>query len=646
VFVRPRLVLLVLAAACVWGSAHPQPSFSASQPERAEVLRRKAAACVALNTFESRRKAMEYLEQATLLDPGRPDLHLDLGRLYERVGFLKEARKQFERASEISPEDADAKIGIARLWRRDWLKFLDPRSLTLAIVHLEAAAKMRPGDAEVALNLVPLLLERGRLDDAAAMVARARAATPHRNDVKLADALVSYRQGRIEHCDSAFAFAVPRLTRPVRQRFEDIAPLASERDTMTLHRLPPDGQAEFVRRFWADHDPDLATPANEARLAYWARCAQAYFLYYDTRLREWDERGEVYVRYGPPAAAAYNPVGMRLSLQMSFHGTYPLNALVWAYPDLGMEVVMQDRLLTEYYRLPMTFDYDPDPVPDPAAVARDPSRFATRSGRGVFPTLPPGVHPVPVDGVVARFEGANGVPRLLSLVETPGTPGDSSRAQFVVLDSTRREVARGDVRVSPSACDPAASRVADYAAELPPGEYLVGFTIDDGRGGRGVLRQPVKLVAPDTALALSDVVVSCGRAADQAGPEAVRLSANPSARVMPGQPLTAYFEIYHLLAGGDGLARVEFEYTVRSTARDPRVWLQRLIAPRKAVPEISSRREDVQTGDLRRQFVEVPIDGLPAGPYRLDITVRDLISHTEVTGSAPFLKGDIESATR
>jgi GWxTD domain-containing protein len=587
---------------------------------------------------------MRYLEEAVLIAPARADVHIDLARLYERIGYLKQARKQFERAAEIAPEDADALVGIARLWRRDWLKYLDPMSLSRAIAHLEAASRLAPGDAEIALNLVPLLLERNRLDDAAAMVARARAATPHRNDVKLADALVSYRQGRMEHCDTMFALSVPRLTRPVRERFNDIAPLASALDTATYHRLSPAGQAEFVRRFWAEHDPDLATRHNEARLAYWARCAQAYFLYYDTRLREWDQRGEVYVRYGPPAAASYNPVGTRASMQMGWHGVYPMNVLVWAYPDLGMHVVMQDRLLTEYYRLPITLDHDPDPVPDPALVARDPGRFATHSGRGVFPTLPPGVKPMPVDGVIARFEGTSS-PRLLTLLESPGRTGDSLRAQFVVLDSTRREVARGDTWLAASACDPVASRVGDFTAELPPGEYVVGFTVEDGRGRRGVLRRPVSLEVPATPVALSDVVVSCGRAADQASGETVRLSANPSARVMPGQPLTAYFEVYHLVAGEDGLARIEFEYTVRSTARDPRVWIQRLIAPRKAIPEITTRREDVQTGALRRQFVEVPVDGLPPGPYRLDITVRDLIAGTQVTGSAGFVKGDAASAT-
>ena len=33
---------------------------------------------------------------------------------------------------------------------------------------------------------------------------------------------------------------------------------------------------------------------------------------YNPKRKEWDERGEVYVRYGPPTKAEYNPLGAPL----------------------------------------------------------------------------------------------------------------------------------------------------------------------------------------------------------------------------------------------------------------------------------------------------------------------------------------------
>src|SRR5262249_28269134 len=161
---------------------------------------------------------------------------------------------------------------------------------------------------------------------------------------------------------------IPRLPKLARERFEDIAPIASAQDTATLRRLPSAARVEFVRRFWREHDPDLTSRENEAQLEYWSRVAQAYFLYFDAKRREWDERGEVYVRYGPPERADYNPVGVSAVQLFATGPAYPLNTLVWSYPGLGMEVRMQDRLLSEYYLLPINRERDMDPEPDPEVL--------------------------------------------------------------------------------------------------------------------------------------------------------------------------------------------------------------------------------------------------------------------------------------
>ncbi len=374
--------------------------------------------------------------------------------------------------------------------------------------------------------------------------------------------------------------------------------------------------------------------------------AQAYFLFYHPKRREWDGRGEVYVRYGPPQRADYNPLGR--SLNFVFGGgsgvpvgvAFPMNVLVWDYPDLGMQVVMQDRILSEYYTLPVSYTSDPDPVPDPEVLKRRTDALATAGGRGVFPTLPPGVEPLPIEGVVARFEGDRS-PRLLAQVETSGEPADSLWAEWVVLDTSRTEVARGRRTLSPSACEAIEHRVGDFAAELPPGGYLVGLTVRDAKGRRGVFRNGVDLAPVGSALGLSDVVISCGEpmTADRmSGTPAVRIEPNPGARISGSDPLTAYFEIYHLTPDRDGQSRFEYTYTVRSTEKDPRIWIKRLFQPRPQPPPISASRETENPGSLRRQFVTVPIQSLPSGHYRLEIRVRDLIAGNEASRNADFVK--------
>jgi hypothetical protein len=117
-------------------------------------------------------------------------------------------------------------------------------------------------------------------------------------------------------------------------------------------------------------------------------------------------------------------------------------------------------------------------------VARRSDLFVPRSGRGVFPMLPPGARPRPVDGVVARFNGEHG-PRLFGQVQTEAAPDDSLVAEWVVLDSSMIEVARARRVPGVSSCDPATVRSADFAADLAPGRYEISH--DQGRRGR-VLR--------------------------------------------------------------------------------------------------------------------------------------------------------------
>ena len=51
----------------------------------------------------------------------------------------------------------------------------------------------------------------------------------------------------------------------------------------------------------------------------------------------------------------------------------------------------------------------------------------------------------------------------------------------------------------------------------------------------------------------------------------------------------------------------------------------------------ATREQDLGT---RRQFINVPVQDLPAGNYRLEVRVRDRVADVETTGSAMFVKAD------
>src|SRR5439155_6815501 len=198
-----------------------------------------------LHSTDYRRLAIQDLEQATRLDPGNATYHLTLGRACQQAGYLRQARLNLEKAMRAPAAEPEALSGLGMMWRADWLKFLDDSSLVRAVVYLSAAARARPEREEAWLALVPLLVERRDLRSAAGAAARAEAAAPWSPEPLLAVGYTAWRLGDVRLADSAFAAAIPRLPRRVRERFLDISPVASAEGPSNLHPLPVKQQEEF-----------------------------------------------------------------------------------------------------------------------------------------------------------------------------------------------------------------------------------------------------------------------------------------------------------------------------------------------------------------------------------------------------------------
>jgi hypothetical protein len=275
-------------------------------------------------------------------------------------------------------------------------------------------------------------------------------------------------------------------------------------------------------------------------------------------------------------------------------------------------------------------------VPDPRVLAGRADLLSLGGGQVIFPTLPPRAQRLDLQGLVANFEGVHG-PRLLAQVQAPGSPGDTLWARWAVQDATGREVARERRELIVSACDPIARRVAEFSSELPAGTFQVAVSVQDSRRRRGLIRDTLVLAPVPRGLALSDVVLACGEPALMVSGSTVRLEANIEGRIAGRQPLVAYFEIYRLAADAGGLARFEYEYTVRRVPKALTGLARLFVLPEAPVVSATSREAE-QWGALRRQFVRVPTESLAPARYRLEIRVRDLLTGAEVKGGTEFAR--------
>ena len=148
------------------------------------------------------------------------------------------------------------------------------------------------------------------------------------------------------------------------------------------------GANEWLRRFWTRHDPTPTTPENEFQVEHERRVYHAIYLFGAAGRGgpPWDDRGEVYIRYGQPDERLIR----RSDRDEDIAGVHPGVSRPDA-DDLTSTPLNTEGAATEvwtYYRWNQSFQFEDKrglgffqlvPVTDPEARRQDVGEFyATR----------------------------------------------------------------------------------------------------------------------------------------------------------------------------------------------------------------------------------------------------------------------------
>lgn len=153
--------------------------------------------------------------------------------------------------------------------------------------------------------------------------------------------------------------------------FLDIQDILSQQQKQQWRQSPD--RAAFLRRFWREMDPTPATPENERYVEHYQRLAYARDHYPSAEARGYDDRGMIYVRFGPPDEVFVQPS------DNFFRGTES-----WLYHRLGnvsfdfIEFGATYELSSDFRRALVAVPFD---LHDQIRIMRD--FFAERSELGV-----------------------------------------------------------------------------------------------------------------------------------------------------------------------------------------------------------------------------------------------------------------------
>lgn len=86
--------------------------------------------------------------------------------------------------------------------------------------------------------------------------------------------------------------------------------IITKEESKIFLELPPEARAEFIEEFWKRRDPTPGTEINEFREAYYNRIEEANRLFKGGGRPGWlQDRGQIYVLFGPPDERVTNPMG-------------------------------------------------------------------------------------------------------------------------------------------------------------------------------------------------------------------------------------------------------------------------------------------------------------------------------------------------
>jgi GWxTD domain-containing protein len=428
----------------------------------------------------------------------------------------------------------------------------------------------------------------------------------------------------------------------------------------------------WIDEYWKLKDPVYTTAENEALEEYNRRVAFAESAFAIRTWPMWDQRGEIYVRYGHPAAREIIPPEVYAS------GTSPPGEL-WYYPQFDLFVLFEDARSSGEYTYYLERVKGPpgirmnkitDQIDElsanlgsipPPSISYESETDAFRKMfnklENVIEATPAAFrfdfarNRMPFVFSIDRFRGDRDVARIDVNIEfradvSPSAAGDRMSeyvATAVVWNTGHAEVARKEQRLSvPLAAAADSTRLvpAQIVFSLPPGFYFAAVTLEERRSGRtGSFERNVTCEDFEHKLAVSDILfASAIEPASQTSPfnrGPLLVVPHPLCRYRIPASIPVYFEVYNLTVDGRGISSYDVEYRIVSqTPRKIGFW--DTIRGKKRSLDVSSRFHTAHPGSSDQVHITLGTDNLWPGAFELTVRIIDALAQTETVRRRTF----------
>ena len=315
-------------------------------------------------------RAKSRLRAAFRRDPGYADALLQLAILQtQSVVERFTAKRTFRRVLEIAPGHPTAYLELGKAHESEG-------RIDEAISYYEAQLRVNPENGETLMVLGKALLEKQRYWHARQRLFGAlERLSGTEAELTLALAMTYLGDRQFARAHDAFVQAFGLLSDEDRAPYEDITQIASAQEAAYFARVSGQQRSTFLQKFWLRRDPTPITIVNERMLEHFRRVWYASNHFSKGR-QSWDDRGNVYIRYGEPdhRTSSTNPNFttnadidvIRDRYMYSIYGPSPPEVLqrgrLPIYPPIDPEDMKQEDFLSQLGQSTRASDQESDPT--------------------------------------------------------------------------------------------------------------------------------------------------------------------------------------------------------------------------------------------------------------------------------------------
>ncbi|RKY83872.1 hypothetical protein DRQ09_09400 [candidate division KSB1 bacterium] len=281
--------------------------------------------------FEYFKKAEVYLDRALRINPRFIDGLVNFGRLKILTKDYALAERFLKRALRLDPNNINAYKGMMELYQKE----RNPRVLEQLKMYLERGKLSADSSADIQLMLTRAMIKNGELDKAEKTLVNLKKKFPENPVVNLLLSDLYFEQDNFSEFSQYYLNGLENLKdkNELERRFLDMYEIMSDNEITEYKRLPLEKKGAYLVQFWKSVDVNGATEENERLIEHFKRLKIAKTIYRSPIPPYYDDRGRVYIKWGPPDSRYLKPMGTILGNELS----RPTES--WSYESINKNLV-------------------------------------------------------------------------------------------------------------------------------------------------------------------------------------------------------------------------------------------------------------------------------------------------------------------